>query len=365
MATDRIHPIFDAHLDLALNGVDWNRDLTQSVDVLRARERELGMTGQPGRCGATVSLPELQRAGVFTCMATLLARWEPAIDHPFGWSSPQACYAMAHAHAAYYRGLEQAGWAAIIRTREQLADHIHSIARGTACLGLILSMEGADPLLEPDTVEEFHGLGLRALSLAHYGSNRYAGGTNSFTGLSVDAIPLLAKVEQLGITLDLTHLSDRAFWQVLDRFGGRVHASHQNSRRISSWQRQFSDDQYRAVLERDGMIGIALDIVMLQEGYARRHSPQLATLQTVADNIDVVCQLAGDARHVGIGSDLDGGYGNDQTPRDLDRISDLQKLPELLAGRGYSDQNIRGILQDNWLRFFSEILPSGPPAQST
>ncbi|RMF38983.1 MAG: peptidase M19 [Planctomycetota bacterium] len=355
---ETIYPIFDAHLDLALNGVDWNRDLTQSVDTLRARERELGMAGQPGRCGATVSLPELKRAGIRTCVATLLARWEPEINHPFGWSTPHACYAMAHAHLAYYRGLEYSGHATIIHTRQDLESHLQSTDQENGRLGMILTMEGADPLLEPETVEEFYHQGLRAIGLAHYGTNRYAGGTNSFSGLSVDAIPLLARIEELGMTLDVTHLSDRAFWQVLDRFSGRIHASHQNSRRLASWQRQFSDEQYRAVLARDGVIGIALDIIMLQEGYARRHSPQMATLQAVVENIDIVCQLAGDARHVGIGSDLDGGYGNDQTPRDLERISDLQRLPAMLSARGYSDEDIRRIMQDNWLHFFSQVLPA-------
>lgn len=350
--------IFDAHLDLALNGVDWNRDLRDSVDNIRAQETALGMQDLPGRCNNTVSLPELKKAKIRTCLATLLARQEPEINHSFGWKTPHTCYAMAQAHLAYYRALEADGHLKMLRTRRDLEMHFEAIETGVDTpLGFILTMEGADPLLTPETLDEFHQHGLRAIGLTHYGANRYGGGTNSEVGLAVAAMPLLRRIEELGMTVDVTHLSDVAFWQVLEHFGGRIHASHQNSRRIASWQRQFSDEQYRAVIERGGVIGIAFDIVMLQEGYVRRHSPRVATLETAVENIDIVCQLAGNAQHVGIGSDLDGGYGNDQTPRDLDRASDLQQLPELLAKCGYPTVDIAAIAHGNWRRFFTEALP--------
>jgi membrane dipeptidase len=351
--------IFDAHLDLALNGVDWNRDIRQSVDEIRQQEYSLGMQGQPGRCTNTVSLPECRQAEVHTCLATLLARQEPQINHDFGWISAPTCYALAHAHLAYYRALEREGWVRLLRNQSDLRQHIEGVDRREPVpLGFILTMEGADPLLQPETVDEFFDYGLRAIGLTHYGDNRYGGGTNSQLGLHEQARPLLQRIEQLGMTLDMTHLSDKAFWEALDLFGGRIHASHQNSRRLASWQRQFSDEQYRAVFERDGVVGIAFDIIMLQEDYVRQKSPRLATIETAVENIDIVCQLAGDALHVGIGSDLDGGYGCEQTPRDLDRLSDLQILPQLLDQRGYSAEDIRGILHGNWIRFFEQVLPA-------
>ncbi|MFN9039362.1 MAG: dipeptidase, partial [Planctomyces sp.] len=164
-------------------------------------------------------------------------------------------------------------------------------------------------------------------------------------------------IEQLGITVDVTHLSDVAFWQLLDNFSGRIHASHQNSRRLAPWQRQFSDEQYRAVIERDGVIGIAFDIIMLQPGYVRRVSERLVSMERAVENIDIICQLAGNTRHVGIGSDLDGGYGVEQTPSDFDRFRDLQKLTQLLENRGYTPADIAAIMHGNWIRFFSEVLP--------
>ncbi len=352
--------IFDAHLDLALNAVDWNRDLRQSVDDIRAQERALEMT-QKGRCNGTLSFPELRQAGVAICLTTLLARQEKEINHEMGWITPEACYAMAHAHLAYYRAMERAGWMRMLKSREQLTAHLEAYrgAPDTTPLGFVLTMEGADPVLTPDTIDEFYDHGLRAIGLTHYGGNRYGGGTRSEVGLALDAIPLLQNIERLGITVDLTHLSDVAFWQLLERFGGRVHASHQNSKQISDWQRQFSDEQYRAVIERDGVIGMAFDVIMMQHGYVRGVTPPMSTIERAVDNIDIVCQLAGDARHVGIGTDLDGGYGNEQTPADLDRYTDLQRiLPPLLEKRGYSPDDIGLIMHGNWMRFFSEVLPS-------
>ncbi len=350
--------LFDAHLDLALNGVDWNRDLRCSVDDLRAQERALGMT-DPGRTGATLSFPEMRTAELGLCLSTLLARQEKEINHSFGWTSPQTCYAMAHAHLAWHRAMERAGYLRSIRTKHDLKAHLNEWQHHpqTTPLGFIQTMEGADPILVPGTIDEFHDHGLRAIGLTHYGANRYGGGTSCEVGLAVDAIPLLKRIEELGMTVDVTHLSDVAFWQVLDYFNGRIHASHQNSRRLAPWQRQFSDEQYKAVIERDGVIGVALDIIMLQPGYVRRVSERLVTLERVVENIDIIVQLAGNARHVGIGSDLDGGYGVEQTPSDFDRFRDLQRIADLLERRGYSAADIAGIMHGNWIRFFCEVLP--------
>ena len=293
--------IFDAHLDLALNGVDWNRDLRQSVDDIRAQETALAMS-EKGRRNNTLSFPELRASKVPVCLTTLLARQEQPIDHSFGWTSPHTCYAMAHAHLAYYRAMERDGYLKMIRTKRDLVSHwehytnsestsslsssslsVHTSAsrplgQSQAPLGFILTMEGADPILTPETIYEFHEAGLRALGLTHYGTNRYGGGTRSEVGLSLDAIELLKHCEKLGITIDVTHLSDVAFWQVVKRFGGRIHASHQNARAICDWQRQFSDDQIRVVIERGGVLGVAFDIKKIQNGYIRCLSNNESTL---------------------------------------------------------------------------------------
>lgn len=352
--------IFDAHLDLALNAVDWNRDLRQGVDDIRAQEQMLGMRDL-GRGTNTLSFPELRSAGVAVCLTTMLARREQPINDPFGWTTLQACYAMAHGHAAYYKAMQQEGYLSQIFTAEQLQEHWqrYQADPDNTPLGFILTMEGADPLLTPETVYEFHALGLRALGLTHYGTNRYGGGTRSEAGLALDAIPLLRNCEALGITIDVTHLSDAAFWQVLEHFQGRIHASHQNSRFICNWQRQFSDDQIRAVIRRDGVLGVALDVIMLQDGFVRGGAAPTATLLRAVEHVEHVRELAGGSvRNIGIGTDLDGGYGNEQTPSDLNRYRDVQRLVQIMQQRDFSDQEIQAIFHGNWLRFFSEVLPA-------
>jgi membrane dipeptidase len=158
-------------------------------------------------------------------------------------------------------------------------------------------------------------------------------------------------MEKLGILLDLTHLSDEAFWQTIDCFGGTVLASHNNCRALVSHQRQFDDKQIRAVIARDGVIGVALDNWMLRAGWTRgAKDNERVTLALVADHIDHICQLAGNGHHAAIGSDLDGGFGREQSPSDLDTIADLQRLTEILSNRGYRDEDIAGIMHGNWLR---------------
>lgn len=351
--------VFDSHLDLALNGVDWNRDLRTAVTDIRVQEITLGMT-DPGRRTNTVSFPELKRGRVGVGVATVLARQERPINHTFGWTTPEACYAVAMSHLYYYKAMERAGFMRPIRTKADLKQHVAAWTADPAGtpFGYILSMECGDPVLDPDNIREWHELGLRAIGITHYGPNRYGGGTQCEVGLAVDALPLLRNIEELGIALDMTHLSDKAFWQAADHFGGRVLASHQNARKFCDWQRQFSDEQLKFVIRRDGVIGVALDAVMLQPGWVRGVSKPEVTMERVVENIDHVCQLAGNCRHSGIGSDLDGGYGRDQCPADLDTIADLQRIPDLLAKRGYTPADVEAVMHGNWVRFFSEVLPS-------
>lgn len=351
--------LFDAHLDIAMNAIDLNRDLRQAVDDIRVQETTLQMD-ELGRKTNTLSFPELRHGELAICLATMIARQERQINHSFGWTTPHACYAMAHAHLAYYQAMERDGYMRMIRTRQELQQHFQAYQDKplTTPLGFILTMEGADPLLTPDTVYEFHQAGLRALGLTHYGCNRYGGGTQSEVGLAIDALDLLKNCEELGITIDMTHLSDVAFWQVAKYFAGPVHASHQNARAICDWQRQFSDDQIRLIIERDGVLGVSMDVIMLQNGFVRGQSLPKETLERAIDQIEHVRHLSGgQVRHVGIGTDLDGGYGNEQTPADLNRYRDLQKMVELMKKRDFSDEEIRAVFHGNWLRFFSQALP--------
>ncbi|MCB0099439.1 MAG: dipeptidase, partial [Caldilineaceae bacterium] len=225
----------------------------------------------------------------------------------------------------------------------------------TPPLGFVLSMEGADPILTPDQLGYWVEQGLRLLGPTHYGPGRYAGGTGVESGLTELGPPLLREMSRLGVLLDMTHFSDRSFWEALEHYEGPVLASHNNCRALVPHQRQFSDEQLRVIFQRNGVIGAAFDTWMLQPGWVvGQTTNEKVTLDTVVDHIDYICQLAGNSRHAAIGTDLDGGYGREQSPSDLDTIADLQKLGGLLAKRGYNDADIAAILHGNWVRFLSD-----------
>ncbi len=170
-------------------------------------------------------------------------------------------------------------------------------------------------------------------------------------GLTPLGMDLLGEMERHGVILDMTHLSDQAFWQALDHYSGLVIASHNNCRALVPHQRQFSDEQLRAVIERGGVVGAAFDTWMLRLGWRKgAHDNPPVYLANVVDHIDHVCQLAGSSAHAAIGSDLDGGFGREQSPTDLDTIADLQQIGVLLAERGYSADDIAAIMHGNWLR---------------
>jgi len=353
--------IFDAHLDLAWNAIDWNRDLCLEVDEIRRREAGLEKKGA-GR--STTSLPELRRAEVGICIATVLDRTaRPETDVPGfpGSASQELSYAKAQGQLAYYRALERRGWLRQIRNAAALDDHVAAWERnqnaGKAAppipIGYILSMEGGDPIVEPDWVAHWYEQGLRAVGPAHYGVSRYAHGTSRPGGLTGDGRALLREMQALGMVLDLSHLADQAFWEAIELYDGPVIASHNNCRALVPGDRQFTDDQIRAISERGGVIGVALDAWMLYPGWIRgKTDPSVVGMEAVADQIDHICQVTGSHAHAAIGSDLDGGFGTEQTPRDLDTIADLQRIPELLSERGYPQEAIEAIMHGNWLRLF-------------
>jgi membrane dipeptidase len=352
--------VFDAHLDLAWNALDWNRDLR--LPVAEIRRGEEGQSDK-GRACNTVSFPELRRGKVVTFIATLLPRLLrvgqiPAIQR---FSSMDAAYAAAHGQLAYYRALEQQGLLRWIKDAAALDVHVRAWQRdedsATEPLGFILSMEGADSVLSPEQVEEWWQAGLRIIGPAHYGVSPYAHGTGTEGGLFPKGRALLRAMERVGMALDVTHLADQSFDEAMEVYGGPVLASHHNCRALVHDQRQLTDDQIRRLVARGAVIGAALDAWMLHPGWVRgQTTPAEADvkLERMIDHIDHVCQLAGSARHAAVGTDLDGGYGTEQTPRDLDTIADLQRVPEMLRRRGYREADVEGILYGNWVRFFRE-----------
>ena len=360
--------IIDAHLDLAMNVVHSDRDLTQELDVVRGQESH--MTDELYRGRATTTLPEMRRGGIGTCIATLVGRSGPTYERPaahrrtdIDFATRMGAHANAHAQLACYRLLEQQGQVRLIRTARELDEHWQSWQQpaGDALpIGIILSMEGADSIVAPEQAEQWWDQGLRAVGPVHYGHSHYAAGTGVTGPLTPDGVKLLGEFERLGMLLDVTHMCDQSMAHALEIYAGPVLASHHNCRELVPGDRQLTDDQIKLLIDRDAVIGAAMDNWMLYPGWQRgKTSPEVVGLDDVANHIDHVCQLAGNTNHSAIGSDLDGGYGTEQTPRDVDSIADMQVLDGVLAARGYDDEARDRIFHGNWLRLFRRTLPSG------
>jgi membrane dipeptidase len=345
----------DAHLDLSMNAMEWNRDLTQSVESIR--EREKALKDKPDRGQGTVSLPALRRAGAGLVVATQIGRYVAPGNNLSGWHSPAQAWAQTQGQLAWYRAMEDAGEMTQVKDLASLEKQVAAWKDQTTDnkrpVGYILSLEGADSLVNLDYLEKAYGNGLRAVGPAHYGPGRYANGTDSTGKMNQAGLDLLKKMDELKMILDATHLCDDAFWQAMDHFQGTVWASHNNCRALVYHNRQFSDEQLRILIQRGAVIGAAMDAWMIVPGWVRgKSSPREAgcSLDKLIDHMDHICQLAGNANHIGIGSDLDGAYGKEQCPYDLETISDLQKIPDLLRRRGYSEKDIEGFMHGNWLR---------------
>jgi membrane dipeptidase len=344
--------IIDAHLDLSWNALQWNRDLLQSVYTIRTQEQAMVTKG---RGQNTVALPEMRKGKVFLSFVTMLARSTGRPVDYIDYHSTAQAYAVAQGQLAYYRALEQQGHARIIENKISLESHLKEWqTSSSAPLGFVLSMEGADPILEPEQLETWYKQGLRLLGPTHYGPGRYAGGTATELGLTDLGRPLLKEMSRLGILLDMTHLSDQSFWEVLEHYEGYVLASHNNARALVPHQRQFSDEQLKAIFARGGVVGIALDSWMLKFDWNAANNHQV-TLEHVCDHIAYLCELAGDTRHVALGTDLDGGFGREQSPGDLDTIADLQKLVGRLQERGFSQEDVERVMYGNWFRLLKQV----------
>ncbi|QPH39016.1 dipeptidase [Pedobacter endophyticus] len=346
----------DAHLDLSMNALEWNRDLTQQVFDINKREE--GLSDKPDRALATVSLPELRKGNIGLVVATQIARYVAPDNHLPGWHSPEQAWAQTQGQLAWYKAMEDAGEMAQVTNLETLENHLalwnNDQPNDKKPVGYILSLEGADSLVTVGHLERAWQNGLRAVGPAHYGPGRYAQGTDATGKMTSIGHDLLKEMERLNIILDATHLCDDSFWDALSRFNGHIWASHNNCRSLVNHNRQYSDEQIKELIDRGAVIGAALDAWMMVPNWKRGVSTPKSTncnLEVMIDHIDHICQLAGNADHVGIGSDLDGAFGKEQCPYDLETIADLQKVPGLFKEKGYTDADVENLMHGNWLRF--------------
>ncbi len=345
----------DAHLDLSMNAMEWNRDLRKSVFELR--ESEAGLHDKPDRAKGTVAFPELRKGNVGLVVATQIARYVSPGNPLPGWHSPEQAWAQTQSQLVWYKEMEACNEMKMITNIHELNKHVELWMNDNNMqkpIGYILSLEGADSIVSVDYLQRAYDYGLRAVGPAHYGPGRYANGTDATGHLNTDGKALLKEMERLNIILDATHLCDDAFWDAMNLFHGNVWASHNNCRKFVNHNRQYSDEQIKVLIERDAVIGASFDAWMLVPNWKRgTPTPENmgCDLKKVIDNIDHICQLSGNSLHAGIGSDLDGAFGKEQCPYDLETIAHLNKVPALLKQHGYSGNDVENIMHGNWLRF--------------
>lgn len=346
--------LVDAHLDLAYNALAYGRDLTLSLSALRAQTAQ-----QPaGRGIPTVCLPALQEAGVALAFATLFVppvnEKQSQAENSYAYRTPAEAHRLAMAQLDYYHRLaDEQPNIRLVTDLTSLQAVLDSHQPGSATpplLGLVPLMEGADPIRQPEEVERWYERGLRLIGLA-WDDTRYAAGAwRGGGGLSKEGYRLLDRMAEFGLIADLTHLSERASLEVMTHYPGAIVATHSNARALVPGERQLSDRQIALLAEREGVIGVVIYNRFLRAGHQKGDAKQLVTLDHVVAHVDHICQLLGSANHVGIGSDLDGGFGAADIPAEMDSVLDLGLIGERLRAKGYTTADIANIMGENWLR---------------
>ncbi|MGD0389516.1 MAG: membrane dipeptidase, partial [Tepidisphaeraceae bacterium] len=324
----------DAHLDLAYNAVRGR------PVHLPAHQQKPDEDGIP-----TVGLPDLRDGGVGLICATIFC--QPRYDDKPGYQTPDEAHAAALTQLHWYQSQQSAG---TMRILQRPAD----FSRRVSATQAILLMEGADPLRDETDVRNFFESGLGIVGLTWKEGTRYAGGNAHPGPLTRDGAAMVKTLDRLGIIHDLSHLADEAFWQLLALSSAPVMASHSNCRSIVPGERQLSDEMIRAIASRGGMIGINFFdrfLVPPQEQTKRR-----ATLGDVTNHVKHICDIAGSAAHVGLGTDMDGGLGRNEIPVEIETSADLIRVADALAAAGFGDQDVAAIMGKNWLQFFSKNL---------
>lgn len=344
----------DAHLDLAYNAVKYGRDLRRPVSEIRELEKS-----RPTAEGIiTTTLPTLQQGGVGLVFGTLFVAPHNGFyitpDETTTYKNADEAHRMAMNQLDYYHRLaDEVDYVRLVGDTATLDEVIasHQAESGlTPLLAIVPLMEGADPIREPEEAELWYERGLRLVGPA-WDDTRYSPGAWRAGGsLTKDGRRLLETLADFGFILDLTHMSEKASLEALDSYQGVIVATHSNVRALVPGERHWSDTQYHHLIDRDGVVGVVLYNRFLKAGWSKGDPRQNVTLDTVANHIDHICQLAGDALHVGIGSDLDGGFGAAEIPAELDSAADLPLIGKKLIERGYSQGDADNIMGNNWVR---------------
>jgi len=352
--------LVDGHLDIAFNHACWKRDPRRSA--LHVRREEGGDADQSLRGHCMVGLEELRRGRVAVVFGTIFV--PPRVEWAALGGNPDIAYetaaeaeALGGAQLELYRRLdeERRGFRLVL-DREGL-DQVLATWEGDAPgdVGIVVLMEGADPIVAPGAADEWFDRGVRLVGLS-WKRTRYAGGTGAPGPLTADGRALVPRLAEAGIVLDLSHAAEESFFEALDLSDAPVVVSHANPRALCDGDRQLSDEMIREIAARRGVIGVVPFNAMLRADWRTTGKPEVS-LTRVAEAIEHVAQVAGGVEFVAIGSDLDGGFGAESTPKGLDTIADLPRIGDALSDRGLSDDGIEAVLGGNWLRLLRRTLP--------
>lgn len=352
--------IVDAHEDIAWNALALSRDVRRSVHETRRLEQACGDPRRYGSC--TVGLPEWLAGGVAVVLGTVFVEpFRRGHSEPCTYTTSEEAHRQAQAQLdLYYRLADECEQITLVGNRADLDAVLASWDTEQPRVGIVPLMEGADPIRDPGETETWFDRGIRVVGLSWMAGSRYAGGDAAQGPLTDIGRELLEAMAELGLVLDVSHLAEEAFFEAVDRFEGRVIASHANPRARVAGARQLSDEMIRRVAEREGVIGIVLYNSFLRPGWSPGDPRDAVTITDVAAAIDHVCQIVGDAEHVGLGSDLDGGFGLESIPFGMDTIADLDHIVPALGEMGYGDGDIAAVMGKNWLRLLRDALPKQP-----
>ncbi|HEX2913236.1 MAG TPA: membrane dipeptidase [Chloroflexia bacterium] len=333
--------IVDSHQDIAWNA-SLGRDFFEPAASWRSRVNDGEKYGE-----RLVTLPDLLASQVRLVIGTIFVLPERAASKWEGYyTSLEEAHQQGLAQLNFYKELARRdSRVKLIRTPQELDEHIRAVEAGAQALGIIISMEGADPITEPDQLGEWVEQGLRLIGPA-WKETIYCGGTGEPGPLKPAGYRLLAEMQRQGVILDVSHMAEETFYNALDAYRGTIIASHSNCRHIVNTDRQLSDDMIRRLVEREAVIGVVLYDRFLAGANASRKS----NLEDVIRHMSHLCEIAGHTQCIALGTDWDGGFGGEAIPEPLTGLKDLPLLAEALLRNGFSENDVRGIFYGNWLR---------------
>jgi membrane dipeptidase len=341
------YTIVDGHEDIAFNVLALQRNFLDEISTLRHQSADK-KGGIP-----TVSLPELEKGNVRVVFATLWVH--PLVKSPvtkrIRWKTSEEAHVEALAQLNYYREIQNKGFVNIIETKSQLNEHLC----GQTKVGLIILMEGATPIRIPKEAKDWFDMGVRIIGPAWH-RTQYSAGTGTPGTLTEKGKELMTEMEKAGLILDVSHMADESFFDALDLFHGNIIASHSNCRKYIPTDRHLTDEMIKKLISRGGVIGTVFYNKFLDPNW-KKGCKNKVTLLNVNEHMKHICELSGDSLHSAIGSDLDGGFGSESTPQDVDTVADLQKFGDVLGRNGFSGSDTTNIMADNWLRLLERALP--------